>query len=259
MYYELYVDILFLVNFMMDYILLLLVKKILKCTATLGNIALGALVGALLTCLVVALPIPWWFIKFLLYHVGVNVLMLKLALHLQWDKKLWKAIFLLYISSFLLGGMLEYVRQYVEIGSLFFILAIGCYYVSSGVWKILSLIFKTGQCRCDVDLYMNGRCVTVPALIDTGNTLRDKFTGKAVSIIESQTAQELLDGEIPEGLRYISYHTIGRKNAVMPVVVLDGLRIVGEGEKWVDKPMIGISEEKISSDGEYRMIINPDA
>lgn len=259
MYYELYVDILFLINFMMDYILLLLVKKILKCTATLGNIALGALVGALLTCLVVALPLPWWFIKFLLYHVGVNVLMLKLALHLQWDKKLWKAIFLLYISSFLLGGMLEYVRQYVEIGSLFFVLAIGCYYVSSGVWKILSLIFKTGQCRCDVDLYMNGRCVTVPALIDTGNTLRDKFTGKAVSIIESQIAQELLDGEIPEGLRYISYHTIGRKNAVMPVVVLDGLRIVGEGEKWVDKPMIGISEEKISSDGEYRMIINPDA
>ena len=98
----------------------------------------------------------------------------------------------------------------------------------------------------------------MPALIDTGNTLRDKLTGKPVNIIESQTAEELFGKEIPEGIRYISYHTIGRKNAVMPVAVLDSLRIAGENEKWVDKPMVGISEEKISSDGEYRMIINPD-
>ncbi|BDZ78983.1 MULTISPECIES: sigma-E processing peptidase SpoIIGA [Claveliimonas] len=258
MYYELYIDILFLVNFMMDYILLLLIKKILKCTATLGNISLGALTGALLTCLVVALPIPWPLLKILLFHGVVNILMLKIALRLKWDKKLWKALFFLYITSFLLGGILEHVRQYVEIGSLFFVLAVGCYYISSGIWKILDLIFKTGQCRCDVELYVNGRCVTVPALIDTGNTLRDKLTGKPVNIIESQTAEELFGKEIPEGIRYISYHTIGRKNAVMPVAVLDSLRIAGENEKWVDKPMVGISEEKISSDGEYRMIINPD-
>lgn len=259
MYYELYVDILFLVNFMMDYILLLLVKKILKCTATLGNIALGALAGSLLTCLAVVLPVPWWFLKFLLLHIGINVIMLKTGLKLRWDRKLWKAVFLLYISSFLLGGILEYVRQYVETGSLFFVLAVGCYYASLGIWKCLASVFRAGQCRCDADLYCNGRCVTVPALIDTGNTLRDPLTGKAVSIIESRAAQELFGGEIPEGFRYISYCTIGRKNAVMPVTVLDGLHISGEDEKWVDKPMVGISEEKISSDGEYRMIINPDA
>ena len=52
-YYELYVDVLFLVNFMMDYLLLLLVKKMLKCTATHGRVCLGAFAGALLTCIVV--------------------------------------------------------------------------------------------------------------------------------------------------------------------------------------------------------------
>lgn len=41
MYYELYIDVLFLVNFMMDYILLLLVRRMLKCTATHGNIWYG--------------------------------------------------------------------------------------------------------------------------------------------------------------------------------------------------------------------------
>ena len=50
MYYELYIDVLFLVNFMMDYILLLLVRRMLKCTATHGNICMGAMTGSFLMC-----------------------------------------------------------------------------------------------------------------------------------------------------------------------------------------------------------------
>ena len=57
MYYELYIDVLFLVNFMMDYILLLLVRKMLKCTATHGNVFMGAMTGSFLTCLIIVLPI----------------------------------------------------------------------------------------------------------------------------------------------------------------------------------------------------------
>ena len=236
MYYELYIDILFLVNFMMDYILLLLIKKILKCTATLGNISLGALTGALLTCLVVALPVPRPFLKFLLFHGVVNILMLKIALHLKWDKNCGKRFFFCTSQVFCWEGFLSMYASMWRSEVFFFVLAVGCYYISSGIWKILDLIFKTGQCRCDVELYVNGRCVTVPALIDTGNTLRDKLTGKPVNIIESQTAEELFGKEIPEGIRYISYHTIGRKNAVMPVAVLDSLRIAGENENgWISR------------------------
>ena len=80
MYYELYVDVLFLVNFMMDYLLLLLVKKMLKCTATHGNIFLGAILGSFLTCVVVILPIPYAVLKFMLFHMFVNIFMIRVGL-----------------------------------------------------------------------------------------------------------------------------------------------------------------------------------
>ena len=79
-YYELYIDVLFLVNFMMDYILLLLVRKMLKCTATHGNICIGAMTGSFLTCLVIILPVLHPFLKFILFHVVVNTAMIKQGL-----------------------------------------------------------------------------------------------------------------------------------------------------------------------------------
>ena len=78
--YELYIDVLFLVNFMMDYILLLLVRKMLKCTATHGNICIGAMTGSFLTCLVIILPVLHPFLKFILFHVVVNTAMIKAGL-----------------------------------------------------------------------------------------------------------------------------------------------------------------------------------
>ena len=80
MYYELYVDVFFLVNFMMDFLLLLITRKILKCSATHGNICLGSLVGSLLTCFVVVLPIRSAILKLMLFHIVINVLMIYIGL-----------------------------------------------------------------------------------------------------------------------------------------------------------------------------------
>ena len=54
MYYELYIDVLFLENFMMDSLLLLAVNRVLKCGRSYGRIFLGGALGSTLTCLVIA-------------------------------------------------------------------------------------------------------------------------------------------------------------------------------------------------------------
>ena len=56
MYYELYIDVFFLVNFMMDYLLLRLTGKMMKCSATHGRIIAGAAAGSLCTCAVMVIP-----------------------------------------------------------------------------------------------------------------------------------------------------------------------------------------------------------
>ena len=48
MHYELYIDLFFLINFLMDYFLLLMVGKMLKCRIRRLRIIAGAMVGAYL-------------------------------------------------------------------------------------------------------------------------------------------------------------------------------------------------------------------
>ena len=131
MYYELYIDVFFTVNFTMDYILLVAVRKMLKCPARHGRIALGALLGSALTCLVIILPVPYTFVKFVLFHGMVNVLMIRAGLLVKWGSDMLKAWILLYISGFLTGGVFQFLGQYMRIGSLFFVLAVASYYVVS--------------------------------------------------------------------------------------------------------------------------------
>ena len=54
MHYELYIDLFFLINFLMDYFLLLMVGKMLKCRIRRLRIIAGAMVGAFLTCIFVS-------------------------------------------------------------------------------------------------------------------------------------------------------------------------------------------------------------
>lgn len=80
MYHELYIDVFFLVNFMMDYLLLLLVRRMLKCSDTHGNICIGSILGSFLTCVTVGLPIPCASVKYFIFHTIISFLMLKTGL-----------------------------------------------------------------------------------------------------------------------------------------------------------------------------------
>ena len=261
MEYELYIDIFFLENFMMDHILLLLVRRILKSPATLGRIALGALAGSALMCVVIACPLPCPFIKFFLFHGVVSVAMLRAGLGIPWGRKMLYAFFLLYAAGFLTGGIMGWLAQYgewLEVGSLFFALAAGSYYLASGVLWLVSLGLQRGRGRCRADLFWRDRKVTLTALVDTGNSLKDPFTGEPVSILEREAAEELFQGRLPEELRYIPYRSVGRKDGVLPAVRLERLCIYERGPRWIQGPLVGISEDAVSSDGTYRMLIHPD-
>ena len=119
MYYELYIDLFFVENFMMDSLLLLFAARISKRQVKRKRIFLGAAAGSLLTCLVIALPIPSAALKMILFHGFVNVFMLKAGLGVNWGRDLVYAWILLYVSGFLLGGAMMVFRPYIQSLSLF--------------------------------------------------------------------------------------------------------------------------------------------
>lgn len=257
MYYELYVDVLFLNNFMMDYILLLLVKKMLKCSATHGRICIGATIGAILTCIIIIVPMPHTFIKQILFHFVVNTCMIYVGLKIGTLRSFLKAIMMLYIGSFLLGGIMEAFWQYVRIGSLFLVIAILGYYIVLGIWKFTSYVQRWNQCHCEVELYLGNTKYRIKGIIDTGNGLRDPTNGKPVSVLNRTVVNKILGKEELKNIRYIPYQTIGKKSGVLPAFQIDRMCIYQKEECWVEKPLIAISEEEITVGGECEMILNP--
>lgn len=258
MYYELYVDVLFLVNFMMDYLLLLLVKKMLQCSGTHGSVCAGAALGAFLTCILVILPTVSAVLKFLMFHILVNTLMIRVGLKIKTIRDFTKAFLMLYIGGFLMGGVMEAFRPYVKIGSLFFVTAIAGYYLVSGIWNFLSDVHRTACSKCHVELYLGEREYSVDGLMDTGNRLCDPLTNEPVSVLDKKTAGELLGEGIPEGIRYIPYCSIGKKEGLLPAVKIDKMCICAQEKHWIQEPLIGISEEESFAKGEYQMILNSD-
>lgn len=257
MYYELYVDVLFLVNFLLDYLLLQLVKRMLKCSATHGRICLAAALGAGSTCLILIVPMPHVLCKFILFHVVVNTCMIRVGLKIKGLKAIVKARALLYIGGILLGGLLSAMQPYVRTGSLFFAVAIGGYYIVSKIWDFLSALRQIHTYTCKVRLYIGEKNCQVQGIIDTGNGLCDPYTGKPVHVLDALSAKHFFAEEKLRNIHYVPYHSIGKQEGVLLTVQIDSMCICGEEETWIEKPLIGISETVISATGEYQMILNP--
>lgn len=251
-YYELYIDVFFLVNFMMDYLLLRLTGKMMKCSATHGRIVAGAAAGALCAC--AAMVIPWinTFVRFILLHAAGSILMVKIGFKIGWDRTFLRACIMLYISAFLVGGVMEYFHQYVRRASLFFALALVGYFVSLGIWELVTYLAGRNAVRCKVRLIKEDREYMAEALIDTGNRLRDPATGKPVSIISAR-AWEMLGAE---ERCYIPYHSVGKPDGVLPAAALDKMCVYEKTPVWLDRPIVAVCED--ITDDDYEMLVHPD-
>ena len=262
MQYELYIDVFFLMNFMMDYLMLMLVRKILKCTATHKNICLGALLGALGTCAVIVIPLPS-FIKLICLHTMINTGMVLVGLKIRSAGNFWSAFFLLYLTSFLMGGAVNWIAQYMggyfRIGCLFFAVLIACWYIVSAGLNLLERLWKLKEFQCEVTLYMGKKVLTISAVIDSGNGLSDALTGKPVHIIDRKAMEKLTEENKIEKIRYIPYRTVQEGEGILPVIVIDKMCIHGSYEKEVLAPLIGVSGQKGFMNGTYEMIIHPDS
>lgn len=254
MYYELYVDVLFLVNFFMDYIILLFVWKVLHCETRHLNIVAGAGVGALLTCILIILPIPSAFLEMLLFHTIVNTCMIQVGLKVKNISVFLRAFFLLYIGSILMGGILNAIGQYVKISALFFFFAILGYYLSLGIWNFLSKLQRWNSCHVKVRLLFQNQEIELEALIDTGNSLYDTVTGKPVSILSKQIGEQYLQKEV----RYISLRTVTNGESFLPLICVEKVWILEKQNRCYKNVLFAVADEEFSKNGLYKVILNPD-
>lgn len=260
MYYELYIDVFFAENFLMDYFVLLLAGKMMKYAIVKKRIFLGAFTGAFLSCCVVLLPSGLGFLKQFLMHGCVSTIMLMIGLRPKNKKDLACLWILLYIGGFLTGGIFMFTVQYIRLGSLFFLIAAGSCYMAEKIWDLLLGLARRNHYIRRMVVLRGEKRLELNALADSGNTLRDEITGKPVHIISARAAKQICERIPVNGLRYITFHSIGNRGGVMPLITADRMGVKGIKEdqiNWIEKPLLAVCEDEMITE-EYDMILNLD-
>lgn len=264
MQYELYADSLFLVNFVMDLYLLLLVNRSSFRTATPGRLLLGAALGGIGGLLPYLLPGA----VFLKMGAGIavgTVGMLLTAFPVKSFRMFWKLLEKLILYSFCMGGALLFLIRAVP----------GLRRALTGVFGILGVggicflflrrrgpgnIQKESLCRAV--LLCREMRLEVTGLIDSGNTLTEPVSGRPVCIV-SESVLDSLKGKLPEGCRIVPYHSIGKSRGILEGYLLPELLVETDGivrsfsRVWIAASPQGISESEDAEAESVKMIINP--
>jgi len=261
--YELYVDEFFLLNFFMDTLLLLLMRKVLRCTATHLRIFLGGAFGGLAACLVTVLPmVPAW-LKLSVGYGAVSLCMIKLCFcGMNW-RAVCRAAVCLYGFAFLFGGALELLSIWLPLAGAGRVGPLGVCMAGTVTYVVCSFFWRKWRRRREESLVSilltwKDRSVRGQALLDTGNGLYEPISGKPVTIAERALLEELFAGAWPEGFRAIPFHSVGRARGILPGYELTELVVFGENEKIrIEKPMVGCFDGKLSVKAAYQVLLHP--
>ena len=104
MYQEIYIDVVFAANLLMDYLLLRLVGKFLRCRVSRRRCFAAAVFGALGSCLILCIPSENTPVLTVALHGFCALMMLRIGLKIQKGALLLKAFLMLYLTALLCGG-----------------------------------------------------------------------------------------------------------------------------------------------------------
>lgn len=259
MYYQVYLDVLFLVNFLMDFYMIFYVKRVMKISYTWKRTFLGAVAGAVLSCLTVFMYGVPFICKMLFSYVGIPVVMVWLGFPVVNRRGKFKRYLALTACSFFLGG-LTFFLQYKW--SLSYIKSLGFTIVISFI--ILEILRKIKQCRgnvFEVKLLVAGETIRLKGLYDTGNSLVCPWNGKEVHVADEAFFEAYLKaengkGKLPEF--QIPFSSVGKNKGLLKAVQISAMTIEGDDGIVAVKsnPLIGLGSKELFEKKPYQIILH---
>lgn len=281
-----YVDTLFVLNSMVDYLLLLAGARL--AGEPLHRIRFGA-AAALGGLYAVALFLPGlMFLERWPCRIASAVLMLLVAYGGGRRLLRQSLIFFALVCAFgggimcvsLNGGQSSFLRRGIAHTTMdvkvMLVSAAVCYVVLTAVFQRLGAHTRLTGGLASAKVCLGRNTVEITALVDTGNTLSDPVTGKRVMVAEGSCLGGLFPGEYcprPDDLlepvramerlgrgewrgkfRLLPYRAVGVERGLLLAVRVDGLYINGEK---TDITLVALSPTPVSDGGGYRALIGP--
>ena len=278
MYYEFYIDVFFVVNLFMDFLVLCLTNRILRGSAKPWRALLGALAGALGISLFFWLSKEINTVNILIFSIGMSFAMVWLDCRPCRGKELLAGVLACWGISFLLGGLLYALPPRAGKGILiFFTITYTAYWILNTGIRLFKYLKGKAVLRCRVILETGGQKIELKGLLDTGNCLTDTDTGKPVCVMEKSRFSGMLEKKQQDALesfcamedfgegdaenlkpRFLIYTALGCERGLLPVVTADRLVIFWEGKKiCLSQAAIGLSDAPLSPYGKFEIIISP--
>ncbi|MGN0353014.1 MAG: sigma-E processing peptidase SpoIIGA [Roseburia sp.] len=148
-----------------------------------------------------------------------------------------------YFMILVLGG----VREWIWEQSFFSRGGVAEYGITIGIFllilRYLARRREYGSHEYQIDLRQGEKKLHLKAYLDSGNQLRDIYTGNAVHIITEKRVLELFqEKELP--VRLLPYTVLGKTDGLMRVVTIDEMILHIEGkEKKIGPAVLGIAEK----------------
>lgn len=247
-----YLDLVILLNFLVDFLLLLGTNRLCGYPLQLSRAALSAVLGGIYAG---ACMIPGFsFLGNILWRTASLVLMACIAF--GFSKSALRRGVVFALLSMALGGVALGLNGH---GFWSIVASAGCVFLLCAV----GLRGKVGlHSYVPVELSYGGKRVRLTALQDTGNTLRDPITGGQVLVVGADVAQQLTGltvqqlktpvesvGTIP-GLRLIPYRTVGKESGLLLAMKLQQVKI----GTWQGSSLVAFAPEGLSSEGAYQAL-----
>lgn len=264
---EIYVDELFFINLIFNYMALFILGKIMRLRIKQYRVLLGAGLGAAGAVIIFCLEKNNVIIRLIMALVMILCAFGGKRAHLLRRLVLFMVIIMAVsgavtaiFSVLPVGGIIKNGIMYYNISEkLFFIILLAVYPIVCAVFKFLSNRRKKQIYTAKIQ--KSDKSVTVSALYDSGNRLREPITGRAVMIAEWDAVKNLFDApceydEILDNaqalkLWIVPYRALGKKDGRIFAFLADRISV---DEKNTEKIFVGITNQKLAK--EYNALLN---
>ncbi len=290
---EVYVDILFLINFIMVYFIFFIVNKLIKSKISLKRLAFSSFFATLLYILTIIF-IPFSNILSIFIVSLIFIISIIIGFKPKTIKYFFKIFLLVNITSFCIGGGSIALFYYINLNSvlnnlldftiqhfplkILIISIISTYIIIKLFLSWYKKIFIKKQSFYNITLYKNNTNVSLNALLDTGNNLKEPITKKPVIIAEfiaikpilpeklkiifyekqEDDLNKLLTLDNTADIRFIPFKSIGKKSGLLIGIKIDKLEIHTENKIILKDAIVAISNFNLSNDNFYNALLNPE-
>ena len=211
-----YIDIVLLENIIMNYIIIYATAIILKKNKRHIRFFIASFIGAIYSILAYISILKIYSNIFL--KIILSIIIVYIAFNPQNIKKMWKALAIFYLVSFVFGGVAfamiymvkpqdVLMRNGLFLGTYplktIILGAIISFVLIVVVFKIIKTQISKKSIYCDIEIKLNEKIINTKAMIDTGNLLKDPITNTPVIVVERSLLYECLPKEILNNIEKI--------------------------------------------------------